>query len=306
MSTEFFTAPGRFWRGNLHTHSTNSDGALDPAEVCRQYKAQGYDFIAITDHFIGLWSYPMTDTTPYRDENFTTLLGAELHSGAMENGEIWHILAVGLPPDFAPTNAPNLAPRADQETGPRVAARARDAGAFVTIAHPEWSAMTTADAASIYAAHAVEVYNHGCAVDCDRGHGHYTADQLLSQGRKLGMIATDDAHFKTPDAFGGWVMVKATENTPDALLNALKSGHYYASTGPDIHNITWHRNTVDIECSPASCVIVQGQGTPTMQLHGDGLTKVTLKTAKLVASPWMRITIMDADGGRAWSNPYWR
>ena len=28
--TDAFTAPGRFWRGNLHTHSTNSDGVLPP------------------------------------------------------------------------------------------------------------------------------------------------------------------------------------------------------------------------------------------------------------------------------------
>ncbi|MES2814667.1 MAG: phosphotransferase, partial [Pseudomonadota bacterium] len=38
-----FTAPGRFWRGNLHTHCTNSDGVLSAEEVCRRYKAEGYD-----------------------------------------------------------------------------------------------------------------------------------------------------------------------------------------------------------------------------------------------------------------------
>ena len=36
-----FTANGRFWRGNLHTHSTRSDGVLAPAEVCRRYRAEG-------------------------------------------------------------------------------------------------------------------------------------------------------------------------------------------------------------------------------------------------------------------------
>ena len=36
-----FTAKGRFWRGNLHTHSTRSDGVLSPEEVCRRYKAEG-------------------------------------------------------------------------------------------------------------------------------------------------------------------------------------------------------------------------------------------------------------------------
>ena len=96
-----FTAPGRFWRGNLHTHSTRSDGVLSPEEVCRRYRAEGYDFLALTDHFVGMWGYPIVDTVPFRAEGFTTILGAELHSGAMANGELWHILAVGLPPAFA-------------------------------------------------------------------------------------------------------------------------------------------------------------------------------------------------------------
>ena len=91
-----FTAKGRFWRGNLHTHSTRSDGVLSPEEVCRRYKAEGYDFMALTDHFVGAYGYPIVDTVPMRDAGFTTILGAELHSGAMANGELWHILAVGL------------------------------------------------------------------------------------------------------------------------------------------------------------------------------------------------------------------
>ncbi len=48
-----FTAPGQFWRGNLHTHSTRSDGILSPEEVCRRYRDEGYDFLALTDHFVG-------------------------------------------------------------------------------------------------------------------------------------------------------------------------------------------------------------------------------------------------------------
>ena len=88
MTDSMFAAPGRFFRGNLHTHSDRSDGALSAEEVCRRYKAQGYDFIAITDHFVGLFDYPITDTSPYRDNQFTTILGAELHSGAMRNGQI--------------------------------------------------------------------------------------------------------------------------------------------------------------------------------------------------------------------------
>ncbi|MEE4188031.1 MAG: phosphotransferase, partial [Roseobacter sp.] len=221
MNTDIFSMPGRFFRGNLHTHSTLSDGVLDPAEVCRRYKGQGYDFIALTDHFIGRFGYPIADTTRFRDEDFTTILGAEVHSGAMENGELWHILAVGLPADFTPPNAPDFRPLDDQESGPALARRARAAGAFVAVAHPEWSGLTTADARSIDAAHAIEVYNHGCAVECDRAHGFYTLDQLLTEGKRLTLCATDDAHFIEQDHFGGWVMVKAERNAPDLLLEAL-------------------------------------------------------------------------------------
>jgi hypothetical protein len=53
MTTAFFTVPGRFFRGNLHTHLTRSDGVLLPNEVCCRYRAHGYDFLALTDHFKG-------------------------------------------------------------------------------------------------------------------------------------------------------------------------------------------------------------------------------------------------------------
>ncbi|MEY3534018.1 MAG: hypothetical protein RI979_2042, partial [Pseudomonadota bacterium] len=232
-----FTAKGRFWRGNLHTHSTRSDGVLSPEEVCRRYKAEGYDFMALTDHFVGAYGYPIVDTVPMRDVGFTTILGAELHSGAMANGELWHILAVGLPADFAPSNSPSFVPVAGQETGAEIAARAVAAGAFVAIAHPQWSGLTLADARAITAAHAVEIYNHGCAMGCDRPDGFAIADLLLTEGRKLTLIATDDAHFSEPDHFGGWVMVKAEANEPDALLSALKAGHFYSSQGPELRDV---------------------------------------------------------------------
>ena len=110
MRPPAFANPGRFWRGNLHTHSDRSDGGLTPQEVCRRYRAEGYDFLALTDHFVGAYGYPITDTEPFREAGFTTLLGAEIHSGAMSNGELWHILAVGLPEDFQPPHAPGFAP----------------------------------------------------------------------------------------------------------------------------------------------------------------------------------------------------
>ena len=300
-----FTAPGRFWRGNLHTHSTRSDGVLEPAEVCRRYRAEGYDFLALTDHYLGQYGYPIVDTVPFRDAGFTTIFGAELHSGAMSNGEIWHILAVGLPADFAPSDSPTFHPSLTQETGPELAARAVAAGAFVAIAHPQWSGLTLADARSIAAAHAVEVYNHGCAAGCDRPDGFAIADLLLSEGRKLSMIATDDAHFSEPDHFGGWVMVKAEENTPSALLAALKAGTFYSGQGPELRDIQVMGDHVVVESTAVSSVIVQGQGTGAKGVHGASMTRTEVPLARLNNSPWLRVSVIDAAGKRAWSNPIW-
>ena len=306
MSLLPFSAPGRFWRGNLHTHSTLSDGALDPAEVCRRYRAEGYDFLALTDHFIGHYGYPVADTTPYRAEGFTTVLGAELHSGAMENGELWHLLAVGLPPDFAPSDSPGFEPHAGQESAAQIAHRARQAGAFVAIAHPHWSGLTPEDARGIDAAHAVEIYNHGCHVGCDRGEGGQLLDLMLTEGRRLTAIATDDAHFHEADHFGGWVMVKAEDNDPEALLMALKAGMFYSSQGPELRDIRIEGGHVVVETSAAASVILQGRGSAALARHGHALTRAELPLERFAASPWLRVTVVDAVGRRAWSNPIWR
>ena len=301
-----FTAPGRFWRGNLHTHSTRSDGVLDPAEVCRRYRAEGYDFMALTDHFIGLYGYPIVDTVPFRDVGFTTLPGAELHSGPMLNGDLWHILAVGLPADFTPPDTPHFGVIDGMETGPEIAARAVAAGAFVAIAHPQWSGLTLADARSMTAAHAVEIYNHGCAVGADRADGFAIADLLLSEGRSLNMVATDDAHFTEPDHFGGWVMVKAVENEPDALLAALKAGDFYSTQGPELRSVRVTDEMVEVDCSAVMTVIVQGHATAAKAVQGQSLTRATVPLDRLSGSPWLRVTVIDAAGKRAWSNPIWR
>jgi PHP domain-containing protein len=305
MPTSFFTANGKFHRGNLHTHSTRSDGILEPQEVCRRYQAEGYDFIALTDHFVGLFDYPITASGKYRNAGFTTISGAELHTGAMENGHIWHLVAIGLPTGFTPPDAPHFRPVKGSETAPNIAQRARDAGAFVSIAHPHWSGMTEADARTITAAHTVEIYNHGCVVDNDRGEGFLTLEHLLNEGRRLNLTATDDAHFNTPDHFGGWVMVKSRENTPEALLAALLAGEYYCSTGPQISDIRISPDTVEVDCSSVATIIVQGQGTSMATLHGVNMTTGKLSRQRLTGSQWLRVTVIDRAGKRAWSNPFW-
>jgi predicted metal-dependent phosphoesterase TrpH len=293
-----FDRPGRFYRGCLHTHSTLSDGKLAPAETIALYRDHGYDFVAMTEHFQARYDFPLHDTRAFRTETFTTLLGAELHAPALQCGELWHVVAVGLPLDFAP-NAP-------AEDGPALARRARDAGAYVAIAHPYWYELTLDDALSLDAAHAVETYNHGCAVEVDRGDSWYMSDLLSGQGRRRHGLATDDAHCEVADYRGGWVMVRAPALDPDALLDALKAGHYYSSTGPTLEDVRVDGDRIVVRCSPARSVIATGRGSKGRRIGpGSGITEVDLPLAPFAAGGYFRITVVDERGGRAWSNPVW-
>ena len=46
-----YLSNGFTWlRGNLHAHTTLSDGQLPPEAVIAAYEQAGYDFLAISDH----------------------------------------------------------------------------------------------------------------------------------------------------------------------------------------------------------------------------------------------------------------
>lgn len=293
-----FDRPGTFYKGNLHMHSTNSDGQKTPEEAIRLYRDAGYDFVSITDHYMNRFDWPVTDTSMFRDEHFTTLFGAELHGGGMENGELWHIVANGLPLDFEPQH-PN-------EDGAEIAARAIHQGAFVSVGHPGWNGVTVKDIDTLEDFDAIEIYNHGHMNDCDRGNGWMLADVLATRGMRFSTTAADDAHFKTtrPDTLGGWVHVKSESLDPDAILAALKDGSYYASTGPQIHNVELTEDSLVIECDPAIAVYAGGRGSVRAYQRGDALTKVTLPIAPFL-NAFCRITVLTAEGARAWTSPIW-
>jgi len=44
-----FNLPGPMYRGNLHTHTTNSDGRFSPEENVAWHTQHGYDFLTITE-----------------------------------------------------------------------------------------------------------------------------------------------------------------------------------------------------------------------------------------------------------------
>lgn len=150
----------------------------------------------------------------------------------------------------------------------------------------------------------MEIYNHKAQIETDRGDGIYLWDALLHAGRRVSAIASDDSHWHNADAFAGWIMVKAEENTPQALIAALKRGAFYASQGPEIHAIARDGDAIEVACSPASSIILAGDMTWRERVVGAGLTRARLPLAS-ERGGWRRLIVRDAMGRRAWSNPLW-
>ena len=269
----------------------------------RLYRDAGYHFTCLSEHY---WSNPrfcaatLNDASALDRDDFITLLSAELHCHGKlyDRDGLWHIVANGLPPGFAMAG--------ETETGPELVSRAVAAGAYVTIAHPEWYSLTDAEAQALAeaGAHGVEIYNHASAIDAARGGGTATVDYLLHQGFPIHITATDDSHDIPRDAFGGWVMVAARDLTSDAILAALKAGDFYASTGPDILSITRDGTVIEIETSPVQRIILAADKHHAEPVAGDGITRASFDLTKFDPA-FVRIVAIDAQGRSAWSNPYW-
>tara|TARA_A100001015_G_scaffold128966_1_gene143050 strand:- start:1638 stop:2561 length:924 start_codon:yes stop_codon:yes gene_type:complete len=291
----------RYLRGNLHGHSTHSDGIHPPEQVASIYKSLGYDFICLSDH---LWNNPrfsaqtVLDASFLNTKTFIAIPSAELHcfGKKYDQDSLWHILANGLPFDFEMASK--------NETVFELVSRAKSAGAFVTIAHPEWYSMTTDEALQVSHAHGVEIYNHSCRIGSGRSSGVAVVDTLLQEGHRISITATDDSHFKMPDAGGGWVMVASNSYTADDIVSALKGGQHYSSSGVEINDLYVDNGVLFLNCSPAMNITLCGAGHFAKSVNGMNISKAEFDLTQL-KTPWFRITINDAGGRMAWSNPYW-
>ena len=231
-------------------------------------------------------------------KDFITIPSAELHCQGKKyiKDGLWHIVANGLPLEFKCAD--------EEETAPHLVQRAIDAGAFVTIAHPEWYSLTFDECLSVSHAHGVEIYNHSCHMATQRGFGIATVDYLLQENNKLFLTATDDSHFKIQDFGGGWVMVAADNLSEISILNALKNGQYYSTTGIEIFEFEMNNSKVNIQCSPSNQVCIVGQGAKSMSQNGKNITNAEFDLTDY-PSKWFRVSIADDSGNFAWTNPVW-
>ena len=298
---------GRFLRGNLHCHSNRSDGLVEPEEVVGAYRDAGYDFICLSDHFEEEYGWRITDTQPLRDDNFTTIVGAELSSGPWGERNTYWVTAAGLPPGFE-------APPPDDHA--EAIGRAARLGAFVVMLHPGLNNLPLAAADGLPrldALHAVEVYNHHLATlaNPDGANGAYMLDGLLERGRRLLVNAGDDAHFDDPkDRFGGWVEVHCGRLDPAALLESLKAGRYYSTQGPSLRELLVDGDRLRVQTSEVYAISLTGGGDRWQSAQertggeGGSITEAEFDLAPFRGS-YCRVTVVDEDGRRAWSNPVW-
>ena len=119
-----FSAEGSWVKGNLHTHTTNSDGLLSPSQIAFLYRANGYDFLSITDH------NRLTDVEGLssRFEDFILLPGEEVNIGSL------HLVAFNIEEEIRSNNSPE-----------EIIEEVSKQGGEVIVAHPYWSALTMRD-----------------------------------------------------------------------------------------------------------------------------------------------------------------
>ncbi len=284
-----FDCPGSWYKANLHTHSTTSDGEVSPGERARQYRDHGYQVLAITDH------NKTNDVSGLSAEGFLVISSMETHPSC-PGGDPYHLVCLNVPHGFSVPD--------DSDANARICA-VREAGGEVIIAHPYWCGHNLNHLMPIEGPIAVEVYNATCT-KIGKGFSSVQWDDLLDAGRILPAVAVDDTHGGR-DIFMGWTMIRAESLTVESVMEALRSGCFYASTGPTIEDARIADGVVSVRCSPAREIHFVAQRSAGRSFYADD--GEPLRSAELKFSPmwdYVRVEIVDANGGRAWTNPFAR
>ena len=78
-------------------------------------------------------------------------------------------------------------------------------------------------------------------------------DELLEDGRICPALVVDDSHHPGFDSDHAWTWLRA-ERDSESVLDALRSGRFYGSTGPVIHDVELSEGRVVVRCSPARSI----------------------------------------------------
>ncbi len=292
-----FEGTGKFYKGNLHTHTDISDGKRPVAEVVDIYKNLSYDFLAITDH------NRVFKSDEY-NESLYIIPGLEIHSSEPDSNRTHHMVALTTYDNGKISHGQvfdNVEWTDSVQALNGVCNMMVPEGFQMIYCHSLWS-RTEPDEFRNPKLMAMEVYNGVCDVMCDQGYQLTHWDNILRNGMKMWGIASDDCHGIDNHYGRGFVMVKSQNLTDHSILKALKDGAFYASQGPEIYDFYIEGENAVVKCSPAMKITFI-----TYEYRGRSFRYEKPETeASITFTPgidYIRAEITDENGKKAWTNP---
>ena len=243
---------GRWFKGNTHAHTTESDGDSPPEIVARWYKEHGYDFLVLSDH--NVFTDPAT-LAHLVDSTFLLVPGEEV-SSSFEDAPV-HVNGLNIPGVIEARTAATLVATIQANVD-----AVRDVEGVPHINHPNfrWS-FGAEELAQIERDRLFEIWNGHPTVHNEGGGGAPSVEEiwdiLLTGGKRIYGIAVDDAHhFQgefAPDRVNpgrGWVAVRAPALDARALMEALEAGSFYASTGVELADVVVTDRRLEVHIAP--------------------------------------------------------
>ena len=298
-----------WYKGNLHTHTTESDGDAHPEDVVEWYKQHEYDFLVLSDHNHRTILDHEIDGGPLMvpgEEVSARLLGSE----AWHGGEIGiHLNGIGISRVVEPVNAGVTVGTLQANVDAII-----KAGGIAQINHPNASwAFDHEDIAQVRGASLFEVYNGGPGANNEGGPGKHSAedmwDHVLSAGQVIFGVATDDSHHYSDFSSNmanpgrGWVVVKASDLSTEAIVDSLATGQFYFSTGVELARLDISDQAVSLEIVQLRDYIYNTRfiGKDGMVLSDSGGLEASYHISG--DEGYVRAVVRSSYGRRAWTQP---
>ena len=183
-------------------------------------------------------------------------------------------------------------------------------GYLVCYNHPYWSMQTYEDYSKLNGCFAMEIYNNGCEVtDGYYGYNPQAYDEMLRCGNKLFCFSTDDNHNRLlpdepdGDSFGGFTILNADSLNYGDIMESLKTGNFYSSQGPDIHEIAICDNKLYVKCSDVNLIVVYTDTRTCYCKKGISINEAEFTLSGI--DRYVRVMCRDGDKLDANSNAYW-
>ncbi|MGE5198137.1 MAG: CehA/McbA family metallohydrolase [Rhodospirillaceae bacterium] len=297
----------KWFKGNTHTHSLNSDGDSTPDDVVRWYREHRYHFLFFTDHNVVTPVEGLNDVFAMPDR-FLVIRGEEVSDQAA--GKPVHLNMLGGEGAVAPQGGESVAEALRRDVAAIAGARG-----VMSINHPNFGwAMSAADLAGGRGAQLIEIHNGHFMVNNAGGGGQPGAealwDSMLSDGIRIFGVASDDVHeLKQPWARAsakpgqGWVVVRAARLAAESILAALAAGDFYASTGVELSDVlaTPQRLAVTVKEQSFARYTIQfiGRGGRLLKEAAGSPAQYDITGSE----GYVRARILDSNGQMAWTQP---